>query len=450
MFASSKKLLAVAVFTILLILAVNLAWWIFYDRTEQMLDHQLSRRLAAVATTITLAFDPTEIDNLILGDLNAWLNVNKLLTEALNSDSLSEIFILDDNYTYLATTSTAGDSVYFLAKLNSAYIDSLFYKQTDRPIVTTSYHSGPIILKSAFVPLFDELGTVIAVLGVEASVDYFDALADLKQNLYLSSSVSLMGGLVFGLLFMLVQRRLNKAQQRLFMNETHAYLGRMVAVVAHEIKNPLMIIRASAERLAKKQKTQESDFVIEEVDRLNQIVSGYLDFAKGGIGGSALGDEQPSKVDLHELCTSIRHHFQDKYPDNKINWLSEDTSADTKESSQVTCRCYPRSLRQVILNLLINSADACLSASRPIKVGLTASQKNDSVCITVSDKGPGMTKRELSHTFDPFVTTKKSGSGLGLYLSRKIVAEMDGSLDIVSKPGDGTDVIIRLPKMSNR
>ncbi|MDH4035225.1 MAG: hypothetical protein OEV80_15650, partial [candidate division Zixibacteria bacterium] len=301
MFASSGKLLAVAVFTILLILAVNLAWWLFYDRTEQMLDQQLSRRLAAVAGTTALSLDPTTIDNLVIGDIEAWLRVNELLTEARNSDSLSEVFILDDNYTYLATTSTATDSVYFLAGLNAVYVDSLFYSETERPIVTQAYPSGSIILKSAFVPLFDELGSISAVLGIEASVDYFDAMADLKQNLYLSSAVSVLGGLLFGLLFILVQRRLNKAQQQLFMTETHAYLGRMVAVVAHEIKNPLMIIRASAERLAKKQKAPESEFVIEEVDRLNQIVSGYLDFAKGGRGGSALGDERLSEVDLHEL-----------------------------------------------------------------------------------------------------------------------------------------------------
>ena len=448
MFASSKNLLAVAVFTILLILAVNLAWWLFYDRTEQMLDQQLSRRLAAVATTTTLALNPTEIDNLILGDLNVWLNINELLTEALNLDSLSEIFILDDNYAYLATTSTSSDSIYFMAELNSVYIDSLFYNQSARPIVTASYQTGSIILKTAFVPLFDELGSVIAVLGVEASVDYFDALVDLKQNLYLSSSVSLLGGIIFGFLFILVQRRLNKAQQQMFMNETHAYLGRMVAVVAHEIKNPLMIIRASAERMAKKHKAQESDFVIEEVDRLNQIVSGYLDFAKGG--GSALGDEQPSEIDLRELCASIRHHFQDKYPDNKIQWLPEDDHTDSRETKKLVYQCHPRSLRQVILNLLINSADACLSASLPIKIGLTASEQNNSFCITVSDKGTGMTKRELSHAFDPFFTPKQTGPGLGLYLSQKILAEMAGRMDIISKPGDGTQVIIRLPKTPSR
>ncbi len=445
MFAASKKLLAVAVFTVLLILTVNLAWWLFYDRTEQMLDTQLSRRLAAVAGTSALALEPATIENLTLGDLEAWIKVDEFLSEAREVDSLSEILILNDSYAYLYSTSSRTDSMYLLAELNSVYIDSLFYGTIDRPVVAPSYRTGSIILKSAFMPLYDDFGSVIAVLGVEANVDYFDTLADLKTNLYLSSGISLLGGIIFGLLFMLVQRNLNRTQERLFMNETHAYLGRMVAVVAHEIKNPLMIIRASAERLAKKHAAPETGFVIEEVDRLNQIVSGYLDFARGGIDSSVLGDEQLTEINLSELCGSIRRHFQDKYPDNEIEWLDQ-SPAGSGCSGPVICSGYPRALRQVILNLLINAADACLSVSRPIKVGLSVEEKNNSVCLTVSDRGPGMNGKELRKAFDPFYTTKQSGSGLGLYLSRKIVAAMKGKMDIESKPGHGTRVIIQLPK----
>ena len=445
MFTSSKRLLAVALFTILLILAVNLAWWVFYDRTAQLLDQQLSRRLSAVAATTSLALSPEMVDGLTLGDLDAYLNATNLLSQAQESDSLSELFILDDNYTYLATTSTGPDTVYFLSELNGPYIDSLIYGLTARPIVTPSYRTGRIILKSAFMPIHDEIGTVIAVLGVEANVDYFDTLSDLKRNLYYSSGISVLGGLLFGLLFILVQRRLNLAQQRLFMNETHAYLGRMVAVVAHEIKNPLMIIRASAERLARKQKTAESEFIIEEVDRLNQIVSGYLDFAKGGSGDSMLGNEQPTTIDLHELCANIRRHFQDQYPQETITWLDPRDNIDATKPINVAC--HPRSLRQVILNLLINGADACRSASRPIQIGLNAIDNGDgTVAVIVTDNGDGMNKKELARAFDPFYTTRQTGSGLGLYLSRKIVAQIGGRMDIKSRPGHGAEVVIRLKK----
>ena len=445
MFTSSNRLLAVALFTILLILAVNLAWWLFYDRTAQLLDQQLSRRLSAVAATTALALSPEMVDGLTLGDLDAYLNATNLLSQAQESDSLSELFILDDNYTYLATTSTGPDTVYFLSELNGPYIDSLIYGLTARAIVTPSYRTGRIILKSAFVPIYDEIGTVIAVLGVEANVDYFDTLSDLKRNLYYSSGISVLGGLLFGLLFILVQRRLNLAQQRLFMNETHAYLGRMVAVVAHEIKNPLMIIRASAERLAKKQKAAESEFIIEEVDRLNQIVGGYLDFAKGGSGDSMLGNEQPTTIDLNELCANIRRHFQDQYPRETITWLDPRDKNDATKPINVTC--HPRSLRQVILNLLINGADACRSASRPIQIGLSATDNGDgTVAVLITDNGDGMNKKELARAFDPFYTTKQTGSGLGLYLSRKIVAQIGGWMDIKSRPGHGAEVVIRLKK----
>jgi membrane-bound ClpP family serine protease len=83
-------------------------------------------------------------------------------------------------------------------------------------------------------------------------------------------------------LFLWGQRRINAAEEKLFLGETHAHLGRMVAVVAHELRNPLMIIRGSAERLVKKTDAPEAGYVVEEIDRLNQIVTGYLDFARSG------------------------------------------------------------------------------------------------------------------------------------------------------------------------
>ena len=75
MFGSSKKLLAVACFTVILIGLVNLAWWVFYDRTQQMLDRQLTRRLLATAKAAAAVLPADVIENLTLGDLDAFANV---------------------------------------------------------------------------------------------------------------------------------------------------------------------------------------------------------------------------------------------------------------------------------------------------------------------------------------------------------------------------------------
>ncbi|MFH1687903.1 MAG: HAMP domain-containing sensor histidine kinase [bacterium] len=439
MFGGSRKLIIIAAFTVVLIALVNLAWWLFYDRTEAMLDSQLSRRLLAIAKTTAIPFTPEMVQGLLDDDFDYYITAIDIVNQAKEADSLSEIFVLGPTFNYLATTAFETDSVYFLSELNGPYLDSIFFGQADYALVTPSYQTGQLYLKSAFAPLRDSEGTILAVLGVEANVDYFDALSDLRQNLYYSTALSIVGGIAFGLLFLLVQRRLNLAQSQLFVNETHAYLGRMVAVVAHEVRNPLMIIRASAERMLKKHQAVESEFIVDEVDRLNQIVTGYLDVAKGGAGASLLKTEKAEQIDLTTLVANLKKHFSDKYAALQVEWLEHDVPAG------LTMVGYARPLRQVLLNLLINGADACIGAQLPIVAGIEIESRGDKIAITVVDGGPGMKKSDRKRAGELFYSTKQTGSGLGLYLSRKIVDEMGGQLSIRSRPGHGTKVELVLP-----
>ena len=444
MHGDSKKLMAAAVFTVVLIVLVNIAWWLFYYRSAAMLDDQLSRRLATVAGTTAAFIEPELLEALADGDFDAYSRVSGILDHIRAEASLAELFVLDPDLVYLATTAIEGDSVYFLAALNGPYIDSFFFSMHRAPIATPSYQSGDIYLKSAFAPLYDRDGFVAAVIGVEADVDYFDSLADLRTNLYSATALSLLIGLLLGGLFLLVQRRLNRMQQQLFLNETQSYLGRMVAVVSHEIKNPLMIIRGSAERLQKKAPAEESRFIVEEVDRLDEIVTGYLDFAGRGGGASLVGREIPEEIDMAELVATIRQHFGQKFTDEEIRWI------ETDAPDQIRFGGYRRSLRQVLLNLLINGANACRNAGRPIAVGIVARSAGDTIKITVSDRGTGISKRDLRRIFEPFYTTGHTGSGLGLYLSKKIVEDMGGTIHISSIEGKQTDVGITLPNLRKK
>lgn len=435
---SSRRMLLAALFTVILVVAVNLAWWIFYDRAESMLDHQLSRRLSAIAQTTAAGITEETVELLVMDDFSAYTTVIDILERSRQADSLSEIFVLDGSHRYLATTSINGDSLYFLSLLNGPWIDSIFFGTDPRPLVTPSYQTGSVLLKTAFVPLQGVDGTVMAVLGVEANVDYFDSMTDLKQNLYFSTALSLAGGLLFGFLFILVQRRIGKLQQNLMMNETHAYLGRMVAVVAHEVRNPLMIIRASAERLKKKTDMEEALFIVEEVDRLNSLVTGYLDFARGD--RSEMLDGTIQQINTEQLISNIKKQIQDKLGDIPIKWY------DSPSPENLTFDGYPGALKQVLLNLLINASDACRGAELPLELSINVASRSNNIVLIVADHGPGMSRSELKHIGDPFFTTKQHGSGLGLYVSQKIVARMGGSLDITSRLDKGTIVTITLPK----
>ena len=138
---------------------------------------------------------------------------------------------------------------------------------------------------------------------------------------------------------------------------------------------------------------------------------------------------------------NVKKHFLEKYRDEQIEWLGGDLD------SGITLDSYPRSLRQVILNLLINGADACRQAGKPVAVGVSADKsKDNSVEIRVIDHGPGLSKKEQKRIFDPFFSTKISGSGLGLYVCRKIIAEMGGTIIIDSVKDKKTEFVITIPQ----
>ena len=127
MFSGSKRLIAVTIFIIVIIALVNVVWWLYYQQTEQLLDQQLSRRLSAVAGSGTAAFEPDLIGDLALYDADAYLEATDILEDIRRSDSLAEVFIVDQNYMLLASTTVHADPLYFLAELNGEYIDSAFF-----------------------------------------------------------------------------------------------------------------------------------------------------------------------------------------------------------------------------------------------------------------------------------------------------------------------------------
>jgi len=216
----------------------------------------------------------------------------------------------------------------------------------------------------------------------------------------------------------------------------------MVSIVSHEIKNPLMIIRASAERLRKRENSIESNFIVEETDRLNGIVSGYLKFAQSGRsdGATLITSGSSEVINISDMITNIKKHLQENFPNDILNWIESEIPQDISFTTD------KGALRQVLLNLIINSVEACKSAGKEIKIGLEADQNNDKIMIRIIDYGPGIPKAVLKHIFEPFNSTKTSGTGLGLYLCKKIIEEMNGKIIIKSRPGEKTVAAITLPK----
>jgi two-component system sensor histidine kinase PilS (NtrC family) len=224
-------------------------------------------------------------------------------------------------------------------------------------------------------------------------------------------------------------RRLELHAQRA---ERLATVGQLAAGVAHEIRNPLASISGSIELLRQSPQTSEDDrtlmtIVHREIQRLNVLIGDLLDYANPR-------PSQPVDFDLGSLVEETLRVAR-----SEPAFAEVELAHDVEQPLPV--HADPAKLRQVVWNLVRNAGDAAAAGGKHVRV--EARRRDTDVTITVADDGPGIAKDMLARIFDPFVTTKRQGTGLGLATSHAIVSEHGGRIDV--ETGTGTKMIVTLP-----
>lgn len=237
-----------------------------------------------------------------------------------------------------------------------------------------------------------------------------------------------------------------KFQQEAAQRERLSSLGRLSMVVAHEVRNPLMIIRASLRSLRRDQVTpaelrEAVADIDEETDRLNRIVTDVLDFAK------------PMRFDLAETSINALCRASVAAAEGREGPPVIALDLDPSDPTVVT---DADRLRTALVNILTNSRHAVESAPQVAAVGgvalasepairIVTRAEHGRLSITVSDRGVGIAADDLAHIFDPYFTTRRAGTGLGLPIARNIVEGLGGSIAVSSRAGEGTEIRIELP-----
>ncbi|MBM3314404.1 hypothetical protein FJY71_00985, partial [candidate division WOR-3 bacterium] len=297
------------------------------------------------------------------------------------------------------------------------------------------YSAGGFVLKTAYVPLADSLGIPVAVLGAEADARYFRAVADFRNSLLLTNGLSLVAVIAIVLLSLTMTRRALRIEQAAARANTLALMGQMSAAVAHEIKNPLAIILAAAERLDKRPELageKAVQYIKEEVDRLNRVLTNYL-----SIGSTRPAATEP--VDLSELLTEV---LASVAPETRRLGIAVEAALGDLPPV-VASRL---ALRQVFLNLVLNAIQAqpqggLIRASGTVE----GTGKHRFAVVDIEDRGPGIASADRRRAFDPFFTTRDKGSGLGLFVVKRVVEKHRGNVALAPRPGGGTVVEVRLP-----
>ena len=247
---------------------------------------------------------------------------------------------------------------------------------------------------------------------------------------------------------------LDRFQREAAQRERLSSLGRLSTVIAHEIRNPLMIIKGSVRSLRRGVATPDevagvATDIEGEVTRLNRVVNDVLDYAKP----IAL------TYDAVEIDRLVRDAAQAVVASQAG---PPDVVVEAPEG--VTGTTDADRLRQVVINLVTNARDAVLAqradgvapasaddAGAPIRVPppvhVRARLLDDQhVEIAVADRGVGMSDVEVARMFEPFFTTKRRGSGIGLAIAKNIVDGLGGRIDVDSQPGAGTTIRLTLPR----
>jgi signal transduction histidine kinase len=218
--------------------------------------------------------------------------------------------------------------------------------------------------------------------------------------------------------------------------KTLVQLGRRVA---HEVKNPLTPIRLSAEQIQRSlQDGGESSrqviasavrYIIEETEHLRRVAFGFLNLSK-------LDEVKAEPFRLNALVGEAVAHMRPLYPRVRFSFAADDVAIDVVADRQ--------KIKQVVDNVLTNSLEALAGRDGEIRVALA--QEGDWAVIRVSDSGEGISAEQLERIAREEFSSKDLGTGLGLVIARRFLELHRGGLEIDSRPGCGTTVVMRFAK----
>lgn len=219
-----------------------------------------------------------------------------------------------------------------------------------------------------------------------------------------------------------------------------AYTGQLASGLAHEIRNPLAGMKTSIQVLKRRLVTAEEDRngalfdnVLHEIDRLNKLVSELLDFAKPHF-------PDLRRIDLKAVLERTLALISPTAEEHQIELVYE------QGAESIEIKADENQTEQILLNVISNAINACASRDRiVIRIEPRPSEFDKSVQVIVQDEGRGIAEKDLEKVFDPFFTTHATGTGLGLSVVQKLMTDLGGEIQMVSKEGVGTTVMLKFP-----
>lgn len=233
--------------------------------------------------------------------------------------------------------------------------------------------------------------------------------------------------------------RLAKMEEEVKKSDRLATLGKLAANLAHEIRNPLAAMSGSIQLLKSEisfegKNVNLMEIVLQEIDRLNHLITDFLMYAKPI-------DVKKEKLDITNVIEETITVFKNTPKgESRIQIVTSFIGDTTMEGDF-------QQLKQVFWNIFLNSSDAMPEGGMiTVTVGENSKDFKDLLVIKITDNGSGIDENIKQMIFDPFFSTKDGGTGLGLSTVKQIVEGHEGVIEIESQKGKGTDILIAFPK----
>jgi signal transduction histidine kinase len=426
------------VFLIILVMLVfNLGSWFFLNRMGDNLDDELGARLRSIsgitANLIESRFGAAAKDQLGF----YYFELKQILNQVKAENQLQSIFLINEDFSVIANddlelalpgekrTYVQEDSVCLKSAWNGVAMDSPLHVVEGNPF------------KSAYAPVINDELEIMAILVVEANADFFRTLLFFRRGLIFGGVVSLVVlGFMAGFLYWAISLLL-KSYEKMRRSERLALMGQMAASMAHEIRNPLGIMKGTADVLKElydnpSQPNELFEFIPSEIKRLNRLVTDFLTFARGVT-------LEKRRENLTGVLEQVRSDLQ-REPFEKPVQIELELPGTFPATEFDADAIY-----RVVYNLALNGIQA-MDRGGALKLVLSEFSRRgeEFLRVAVTDTGCGISG-EVNKIFDPFFTTKTKGTGLGLAISRQIIEAHGGWIEVESKVNLGTCLTFYLP-----
>ena len=436
-----------------LLLLVN-GMIIYSIRTSQkLLDQELGKRLQGTAHIAALLVQPAQFDMLALAVADTAAAADSALTDfSMAMDAQEAADAVRAEWKRLAQSAGLSNVILVdqsrrvLLRLRDPFAFEPDVVVLDRVPLTRAligaashsslYYKDGQYLRSGYAPVTGADGAVLGAVAVEGGSEAFRPLEMIRTSLYGAAIVASLLVVVIGIGYGRTVGHLLRIEENLRHTDLLASIGQVSAGVAHEIRNPLAVLRGASTRLQRYdqlrtgERTQLLGMIDEEVGRMSAFVQNFLHLSRRP-------NLEPQEFELRPVLERslgiLRVELDRSQVVTTLEWKAEDGVSLTGD---------PLAMHHVFLNLALNARDVMPNGGRLV---IRVFERRGEVRIQFEDTGPGVPRDLRKKIFDAFFTTRAKGTGLGLAFVDRIVSEHGGSVTVGDAPAGGALFEIRIP-----